>query len=157
MQLFLHSQGSGEAEIVTVEETALVRTLVAEDADHRIWIVEQEDAVQLDVTFAEAGIRHHHHVHRGHCQRLQADVRFMTDHGAEHKQDDVRPVATVGEVLDWAVGDGGFDLPVDKRPDYVLALPGAKEYLAADVRIITLVNKECTVHLDLLPKDHFGG
>jgi hypothetical protein len=157
MQLFLHSQGSGEAEIVTVEEEALVRTLVEEGTDHRIWIVEHEEEVQLDVSVAEAGIHHHHHVHRGHCHRLHADVRFMTDHGTEHKQDDVRPVATIGEVLDWAVGEKGFNLPVDKRPDYVLALPGAKEYLATDVRVITLVDEECTVHLDLLPKDHFGG
>lgn len=157
MQLFLHSQGSGEAEIVTVEETSLVVTLVAEGTDHQIWTAEQEDEVQLGITFADAGIRHHHHVHRGHCHRLHADVRFMTDHGTEHKQDDVRPVATIGEVLDWAVGGDGFNLPVDKRPDYVLALPGAKEYLAADVRVITLVNEECTVHPDLLPKDHFGG
>ena len=157
MQLFLHSLGSGEAEIVTVEETALVRTLVADGTDHPIWIVEQEEEVQLDITFAEVGLRHHHHVHRGHCNRLHGDVRFMTDLGTEHKKDDVRPVATIGEVLDWAVGEHGFNLPVDKRPDYVLALPGAKEYLAGDVRVVTLVDEECTVHLDLLPKDHFGG
>jgi hypothetical protein len=157
MQLFLHSQGSGEAEIVTVDEATIVRTLVGEGTDHRIWIAEQEEEVQLDISFAEAGIHNHHHVHRGHCHRLHADVRFMTDHGIEHKQDDVRPVATIGEVLDWAAGDRGFNLPTDKRPDYVLALPDAKEYLATDVRVITLVDDECTVRLDLLPKDHFGG
>ena len=43
------------------------------------------------------------------------------------------------------------------RMDPSEILPGAKEYLATDVRVITLVDEECTVHLDLLPKDHFGG
>jgi hypothetical protein len=153
MELFLHSEGSGEVEIVTVEETALIKTLVEETSGHQIWIAEQVDEVDLELTFVDAHIHQHHHVHRGHCRALRADVRYET----EHKVDEIRPTATIGEVLDWAVGEHGFDLPKDQRPKYVLALPGAEEYLPTDVRVITLVGKDSSVRLDLLPKDHFGG
>ena len=136
MDLFVHTQGKDEPEIVTVEETALVRSLVVEGSRDQIWVAEQVEEVRLDVTFAEAGIAHHHHVHRGHCELLHADVRYVTAHGrVERKTHDMGPTA----------------------PEYVLALPDAKEYLASDVRVITVVNQECSVHLDLLPKDHFGG
>jgi len=153
MELFVHTQGSGEAEIVTVEETALVGTLVAHGSGHRVWIDEQAEEVQLDVTFVEAGIHHHHHVHRGRCHALQVDVRFETT----HKNDEVRSSATIGQVLSWAVGKEGFGLPDDQRPKYVLALPSAKDYLPSDVRLITLVGEDCVAHLDLQPMDHFGG
>jgi hypothetical protein len=158
VDLFVHTQAKDEPEIVTVEETALVGSLVVEGSGDHIWVTEQVEEVRLDVTFAEAGIGHHHHIHRGHCELLHADVRYVTDQGrVERKTHDVRPTATIGRVLDWAVDDEGFNLPADQRPEYVLALPDAKEYLASDVRVITLVDQECTVHLDLLPKDHFGG
>ena len=153
MELFIHTQALDEVEIVTVEETALVGTLVVEGSDHRIWIEEQVDDVRLELTFLEFGIRHHHHVSRGRCRVLDADVRYEIN----HKLDKIRPSATIGRVLDWAVGEDGFDLPADQRPKYVLALPGAEDYLPSDVRVITLVGEDCGVHLDLLPKDHFGG
>jgi len=153
MEIIVHTESSGEAEIVTVEETALVGSLVVEGSGHRVWIAEQVEEVQLDLSFVAVGIGQHHHVHKGRCHEIEIDVRYET----EHKVHKVRPSATVGEVLDWAVGDTGFHLPSDQRPKYVLAVPGAQDYLSADLRVITLVETECRVHLNLLPKDHFGG
>jgi hypothetical protein len=158
VDLFVHSQGESDPEIVTVEETALVASLLVEGSGDRIWVVEQVEEVRLDMTIVEAGIGHHHHIQRGRCERLHVHVRYTTEQGrVERKQHGVHAAATIGRVLNWAVGDEGFNLPADQRPEYVLAVPGAKEYLASDVRVITLVNEECGVHLDLLPKDHFGG
>jgi hypothetical protein len=154
MEIFVHSAGSEDAEIVTIEATALVRELLIEGSGDQIWVEERDEAVELEITLEAAGIGHHDHVHRGRCHRVHADVRYE----ASHESDDVRPTTTIKKLLKWAVGDDGFNLPADQRPLYVLALPHAQNYLDSSVHVGSLVAPgTCDVRLDLEKKDHYNG
>ncbi len=137
MDIVVHTEGQTEAEIITVEDTAIIGTLVAEGSGLRIWITRAgRGGPTQTVTFAEVGIKPHHHIHRGQSPHAShADVRYETG----HKQHDVRPSATIGEVHEWAVGDRGFNLPADQRPKYDWHCPGRRNTCSSDVHVITLV------------------
>ncbi|MCW2690809.1 MAG: hypothetical protein JWR37_5699 [Mycobacterium sp.] len=154
MELFVHTAGKEDPDVVVVEETLVVRELLAEDAAGRIWVEEIDEEVDLDISLAAAGIGHHHHVHRGHCPRVEVIVRF----NGETFTDTFGPGATIKKVEKWAFGGKAADLAADQAAKHVLALPGADHFLAANVHVGSLVTTgSCQVTLDLLPRDRFEG
>ena len=153
MELFIHTPGNEAPDVVEVEETILVRELLTDD-DGRIWIEEVDQEITLDVTLADAGIRHHHHVHRGKCARVEVVVRY----NGENFTHTFGPGTTIQTVEKWAFGEKAADLSPDQAATHVLALPGADHFLAATVHIGSLVSAgACRVTLDLLPRDRFEG
>lgn len=154
MELFTHSAGVENPEIVEVEATALVRTLLVEgDADGPIWLEEVDEEVDLDITLEAAGIRHHHHVHRGPCHRIEVIVRWNGDH-----EQDFGPATTTKTVEKWAFGPKVANLSPEQAAQHVLAVPGADHFLEAGVHVGSLVTKgSCRVTLDLLPRSRFEG
>lgn len=156
MQVFIHTEGREEPELVEVHDTMLVsELLVFGDArgSEILMIEEVDEPLDLDVTVSAAGIRHRHHVHRGRCHRIAVRVRYNGD-----KTDEFRPTATVRRVFDWATGEDGFDLTPEQKATHVLALPDADYYLDWDVRIVTLITAgTCDLVLDLTPKERFEG
>jgi hypothetical protein len=154
MELFAHAPGNEHPEIIEIEATALVRELLVEEAaDGRIWIEEADEEVDLDVTLEAAGIRHHHHVHRGRCRRVEVVVRFNGDH--EHTYG---PATTIKTVEKWAFGPKVADLSPEQAAKHVLAVPGADHFLEGGVHVGSLVIPgSCKVVLDLLPRSRFEG
>lgn len=154
MELFIHTAGNEDPDIVEVEETILVRELVTGEDDGRIWIEEVDEEVALDVTLADAGIHNHHHVHRGRCARVEVVVRYNSENFTHR----FGPGTTIKTVEKWVFGDKAADLSPDQAAKHVLALPGADHFLAATVHIGSLVTAgACQVMLDLLPRDRFEG
>jgi hypothetical protein len=154
MELFTHTPGNEHPEIIEVEATALVRTLLVEgDLDGHIWIEEVDEEVDLDITLEAAGIRHHHHVHRGHCHRVEVVVRFNGDF--EHTYG---PATTIKPVEKWAFGPEVANFSKEQAAEHVLAVPAADHFLEEGVHIGSLVKPgSCTVTLDLLPRSRFAG
>ena len=154
MELFTHSPGNEHPEIVEIEPTALVRELLVDgDGDGRVWIQDVDEEVDLDTTLKAAGIRHHHHIHRGHCHRVEVVVRFNGNH--EHTYG---PGTTIKIVEKWAFGPEVANLSPEQAAKHVLAEPGADHFLDAGVHIGSLVKPgSCTVVLDLLPRSRFEG
>lgn len=154
MELFTHRPGNEHPEITEIDATALVRELlVGGDADGHVWIEGIEEEVDLDITLEAAAIRHHHHVHRGHCQRVEVVVRFNGNH--EHRYG---PATTIKTVEKWAFGPEVANLSPEQAAKHVLAEPGADHFLEAGVHIGSLVKPgACTVVLDLLPRSRFEG
>jgi hypothetical protein len=154
MELFTHTLGNEHPEIIEVEATALVRTLLVEgDLDAHIWIEEVDEEVDLDITLEAAGIRHHHHVHRGHCHRVEVVVRFNGNF--EHTYG---PATTIKTVEKWAFGPEVANFSKEQAAEHVLAEPGADHFLEEGVHIGSLVKPgSCTVTLDLLPRSRFAG
>jgi hypothetical protein len=154
MELFIHSPGNEHPEIVEIEATAIVRAVLAEtDPDGHVWLEEVDEEIDLDITLEEAGIRHHHHIHRGHCRRVKVIVRFNGNH--EHE---FGPATTIKTVHTWACGKHAANLSPAEAAKHVLALPGADHFLDDGVHIGSLVAPEtCTVTLDLLPRSRFEG
>jgi hypothetical protein len=155
MELFVHSSGSEQPEIVEIEEVALVRDLIVEsEPDGGIWLEEVEDELDLDITLEVAGIRHHHHVHRGRCRCIDVKVRF---NGVTHEHR-YGPATTIETVHTWACGPEAFALSPVEAAKHVLAVPGADHALDTSVHIGSLVTHgACEVVLDLLPRSRFEG
>lgn len=154
MELFTHTPGNEHPEIIEIEATALVRELLAEEtADGHIWIEEIDEEIDLDITLEAAGIRHHHHVHRGRCRQVEVVVRFNGDHERTY-----RPATTIKAVEKWAFGPKVADLSPEQAAKHVLAVPGADHFLDSGVHVGSLVTPgSCKVVLDLLPRSRFEG
>ena len=154
MELFTHTPGNEYPEVIEVEVSAQVRTLLVEsDPDGHIWIEEVDEEVNLDITLEAAGIRHHHHVHRGHCHRVEVVVRFNGKY--EHTYG---PATIIKTIENWAFGPEGANFSKEQAAEHVLAVPGADHFLEDGVHIGSLVKPgSCTVILDLLPRSRFAG
>ena len=154
MELFTHTHRNEHPEIIEVEASAQVRTLLVEgDPAGHIWIEEVDEEVDLDTTLEAAGIQHHHHVHRGHCHRVEVVVRFNGNY--EHTYG---PATTIKTVEKWAFGPEAAKLSKEQAAEHVLAEPGADHFLEDGVHIGSLVMPgSCTVTLDLLPRSRFAG
>lgn len=154
MELFVHSADNEHPEVIEVEVTTLVRTLLLEeDAEGRIWLEEIDEEIDLDVTLEVAGIGHHHHVHRGHCHRVDVAIRF-NDQRFEHH---FGPAQTIATVKKWAFGPHAANLSAEQAAKHVLAVPGADHFLDDDVHIGSLTKESCAVKLDALPRARFAG
>jgi hypothetical protein len=158
MELYVHSEGNEDPDLVEVESSGTIRELVVvregRDGQELIWAENGDEPLELDITFEAAGIAHRHHVHRGRCRRVRVLVRY----GGDTRPHDFPPSATVARVFDWACGPLGFNLTPEQRAKHVLAVPGADHALDPGVHIGSLVSAgSCEVVLDLAPKERFEG
>ncbi len=112
MELFVHSESGKAPEIVLVEATEAVRTLLVDaEPDGKVWIEEVDEEVNLDLTFEEAGIRHRHHVHRGRCPRVKVVVQFNSrDFTHEYG-----PNTTIQTVYHWVSGERRQTFRLNRR------------------------------------------
>ena len=123
MEVFVHSSGNEQPEVVEIEEVALIRTLIVEsEPDSGIWLEEIDEEIDLDITIEVAGIRHHHHVHRGHCRRVEVTVRF---NGVSHEHE-YGPATTIKTVRTWAFGPNVVKLLASRRPPSTSSLSPAQ-------------------------------
>jgi hypothetical protein len=155
MEVFVHSSGNEQPELVEIEEVALIRSLIVEsEPDSGIWLEEVDEEIDLDITIEVAGIRHHHHVHRGRCHRVKVTVRF---NGVNHEHG-FGPATTIKTVRTWACGPHAFKLSPVEAAKHVLALPGADHFLDDGVHNGSVATEgTCAVTLDLLPRSRFEG
>lgn len=156
MELFQHTEEGEDPQVVVVEATANVRTLLLEtEPDHGVWIEEIDEEIDLDMSFEEAGLHHRHHVHRGRCRRVKVVVQF----NAVDFTHEYGPGTTIKTVYRWASGDKAANLSPEQKAKHVLALPGADHYLGDGVHVgsLLMAGGPCEVTLNLLPRDSFGG
>jgi hypothetical protein len=154
MELFVHAPEHEHPEIVEIEATALVRSLLVEsNPDGRVWLEEVDEEIDLDITLEQAAIGHHHHVHRGRCRRVEVTVRFNGDHERAFG-----PATTIKMIHKWACGPQLANMSKEQAATHVLAVPGADHFLEDGVHIGSLVvGHSCMVKLDLLPRSRFEG
>jgi len=154
VDLFIHTPGNEHPEIINIEPTALVRELLTDDiSGGQVWLTEVDQEIDLALTLEAAGIRPHHHVHRGVCHKVEVVVRFNGDH--EHT---FGPATTIKSVEKWAFGPKVADLSREQAAKHVLAVPGSDHFLEDSVHVGSLVKPgSCKVVLDLLPRSRFEG
>jgi hypothetical protein len=155
MELFMHTHTKEDPDLIEIEESAKVRDLVLEsEPEGKIWLQDADDEIDLDLTLKDAGIGHRHHLHRGHCKRVEVVVRF---NGVEHRES-YAPGTVIKSVYRWAAGDRGFNLSPDQAAKHVLVVPGADHFLSDNVHIGSLAGaKTCLVTLDLVPRERYEG
>ena len=153
MEIFVHAPGQEHPEIVDVEATGLIGELLA-DADGHVWLEDVDEELDPSISLKDAGVRRHHHVHRGHCPRVDVVVRF---NGGSYEQT-YGPGATIKKIEKWIFGAEGTNLSAEQAAKHVLAEPGGDHFLEAGVHVGSLVKLgSCTVVLDLLPRARFEG
>lgn len=155
MEIFVHGADGEHPELIEVEATDLVRTLlIGVDADGYVWLEDTEQEIDLDMTFEVAGIHHHHHVHRGRCRRIDVVARY---NGAEFEHH-FPPPTSVKHVQKWAFGPKAAALSAEQAAEHVLAQPGADHALNGTVHLGSLVTDgSCRVVLDVVPRSRFAG
>lgn len=155
MELYVHSVGSEEPELIKVEATLLIRELVADRDGEEVWIEEQDEALDLDITLEEAGLENRHHVHRGRCKRVEVSIRYGGQVTHSHI---FPPSTTIERVFNWATGPEGYDLTPEERVKHMLIVPGADHALDKTVHLGSLLqDNKCEICLDLAPKERFEG
>ena len=156
MEVFVHSSENEQPEVVEIDEVALIRSLIVEsEPDSGIWLEEVDEEIDLDITIEVAGIRHHHHVHRGHCHRVKVTVRFT----GSTTSTSFGPATTIKTVRYLGMRTPtAFKLSPVEAAKHVLALPGADHFLNDGVHIGSVATQgTCAVTLDLLPRSRFEG
>jgi hypothetical protein len=156
MEVYVHSAGHEDPEVVQVAGTTTARELVQDPVGGTsIWIEDSDEPLSLEVTLDVAGLQNRGHIHRGNCHQVEVSVRF----NGVTKSRPFSPANTVVKVLKWATGEKGFDLSAIEAAKHTLAVPGSDHPLDPRTHVGSLVSPggSCSVLLDLLPKVRFEG
>ena len=158
IEVYIHTEGSTELELLPVSRDCRVGDLLATDdpavSDESIWLAEQDEPLDIEVSLVDAGITHRCHVHRGCCSSVKARVHYI-----DSAQDrSFSPVTPIAEVYRWAAGPDGFKLPSEEVPRHALIVRGTEDFIDAEVHIGSLATSpRCVVDFDLVPKKRFAG
>jgi hypothetical protein len=116
MEVFLHSANSHSPRVVEVDEKLTVReTLIAYGSEHDgLWIEDVNLELDAEVTLEVAGVSHHSHLHHHRCRQVDIAVHYID----EARNKDFGPATTVKEVLKWALGPHGYNVPAPEHPEF---------------------------------------
>lgn len=158
IEVYIHTEGSTELELIPVNREGRVGDLLETDdpavSDESIWLAEQDEPLDIEVSLADAGITHRCHIHRGCCTSVKARMHY---NGLELDQS-FSPATSIAQVYCWAAGQDGFKLPSEEIPRHALVVRGTSEFIDTEVHIGSLANSpRCDVDFDLVPKKRFEG
>lgn len=152
IEIYVHSVGSRDPELVKVPSSGRVADLLTEGES--LWVQDGAEPIPTDNLLPQAGIARRSHVHRNRCGEVKVRVRYA---GAE-LFGEFSPAARVLRVFRWATGPEGFKLAESQVPKHGLALPDGTELLDPGVHVGSLAEEvRCTVTVDLVAKDRFAG
>jgi hypothetical protein len=77
-------------------------------------------------------------------------------YGGDNTETGFPPAATLQAVFAWVTGPGGFNLPADQRAKHDLGVCGTGVLADRNTHIGSLAT-ECSLCLDLAPRDRFQG
>jgi hypothetical protein len=162
IEVFMQMEGVKDIVLVHVPKSGSVRDLIGVAKEHgpdlgeegliKVFIEDEDGAVELDLFLEEAGIKHRGHVHIHRCPHIEVSVNF----NGRRVTDTFSPSATVARVKKWAAKELG--MTEKDAAEHVLEVTGTRISLDEDIHIGTLVNHpECRISLDLRPKIRVEG
>lgn len=151
MQIFLHTDAK-----LTLEQIDNTTTIadIAHNAgldDAAAWLEDADEPLDTNARVVDA-VGDNGHLHLDRCRRVEVTFNFA----GKDKTHAFTPGTTIGRVRQWAVGKEGFDLPQKERPKHEVGICGAGVIADRNDHIGTLATN-CTLCLDLAPKDRFQG
>jgi hypothetical protein len=150
MRLYVHdSEGK---RLVEADEDASLIDAVGAQGESQIW---EEDANEPLARGAKVGVLAGREVAAVHVGKGQITVA-VTYNGVKASTS-FGPGTKIDKVLDWALANQAFNIPVGDRDDLVLRLSGSTEPLDPDTHIGTLVSAADRLSLDLVPGERFAG
>ncbi len=154
MEVFLHQRAT-ETSFIKVEPEMKVRDFAIECLGEgaSIWIEDSKEVLDPEKTLAEVGIVERCHIHVSICKGIVVKVRF----GGDSIEDSFPPHTIADSILKWAASPEGFKLTNSEAAKHVLAICGTDTELDQADHIGFYTDDDCSVCLDLLPRERFEG
>lgn len=154
MEIFIHHR-STETEFIKVDPDRKVRDFGVEcqGAGALVWLEGGKEALEPDKTLAEAGVVERCHVHVSCCKAVVVKVRF-NGHSVE---DSFPPVVTADTILKWAASPEGFKLTDSQAAKHLLVVCETEKELDHAEHIGLFADNDCSVCLNLVPRERFEG
>ena len=154
MEIFLH-QRAKETEFIKVDPDRKVSDLAIECVPDGafVWLEDGKEVLDPDKTLAEVGVVDRCHVHVSSCKFITVKVRF----GGDSIEEPVPPAATAGSILKWAASPEGFKLTDSEAAKHLLVICGTNTELDQADHIGFFADDDCSVCVDLVPRERFEG
>ena len=154
MEIFLHQRAT-ETRFTKVDPGKKVRDFAIECLDEGalVWLEDGKEALDPEKTLAEVGVVERCHVHVSTCKAVVLKVRF----GGDSIEGSFPPPTTADSILKWAASPEGFKLTDSEAAKHVLSICGTDTELDQADHIGFFADDDCSVCLDLLPRERFEG
>ena len=117
-----------------------------------IWVDEQEEPLQPDLSIADAEIKHRSRIHIHSCRKIHVTVNFQ-NHSEQHP---FSPSETIQSITLWAIKK--FKISDLDASEYSLQLCNSTNRPDPELQIGTLTQPgQCQVCFDLVPKEQIEG
>ena len=154
MEIFLHQRAT-ETGFIKVDPDKRVREFAIEclGEEALVWLEDGKEALDPDKMLAEVGVVERCHIHVSTCKGVVVKVRF----GGDVIEESLPPASTAGAILKWAASPEGFKLTDSEAAKHLLAICGTNTELDQADHIGFFADDDCSVCLDLLPRERFEG
>ena len=155
MEIFLHKRTT-KTEFIEVDPCKKVRDFASECVGDGafVWLEGGKDALDPEKTLAEAGMVDRCHVHVSRCKAVTAKVRFAGQNPIEGV---FSPALTADFILKWAASPEGFKLTDTEAAKHLLVVCGTETEVDQADHIGLFADEDCSVCLNLVPKERFEG
>lgn len=164
-EIFVQGEGLKKIELVRVEKSSTVRSLleataakglVIKDEGEKpgIFLENSDEELDADSSLEKAGIHHRSRVHVHRCRKVHVTVNFKE----KQAERDFPPSTTIHHVKKWAVSEAVFNLSEVDASEHILQICGSNDRPDEDVHLGTLVTfPNCKVCFDLVAKMRVEG
>ena len=154
MEIFLH-QRAAETGFLKVDPGKRIGDFGIECLGEGalVWLEDGKEALDPEKTLAEAGVGERCHVHVSCCKGVVVKVRY----GGDSVEESFPPAAIADSILKWATSPEGFKLTDAEAAKHVLQVCGANTELDQAEHIGFFADDDCSLCLDLVPRDRFEG
>lgn len=155
IEMFLHLQHARKIDLVKVDPDKTVEDLTNQyGAKGAIaWLEDGKEPLKSELSLTEQGVTARCHIHISSCQIVELKVRY----NGISIEGSVSPAVTGEAILRWASGDEGFKLTDGQIAKHELLTCDTKTELGQATHVGFLADGDCTVCLDLVPKERFQG
>ena len=154
MEIFLHQRAT-EAVFIKVDPDMTVRDFAKECLCEGalVWLEDGKEPLDPEKTLTEVGVVERCHVHVSTCKGVLVKVRF----GGDSKEESFPPPTSADFILKWAASPEGFKLTDSEAAKHLLTICGTDTELDQADHIGLYADDDCSVCLDLLPRERFEG
>jgi hypothetical protein len=155
IRVYIHEAGRQDADAVDTELDAVIGSALEIDGDEEMVLLLEDDdeAIDIALTFAQASIDDRRHVFRGKRKRIDVVVMY----NGERREREFSASTRVERVFRWATGKQGFGLSDVDAAEHALALLD-NAMPASDVHLGSLDDKTPgRVEFRLIPKHRYQG
>ncbi len=154
IEIFLHMR-AGEIAFVEVDPRSTVKDFGIECLGEEafVWLEDSEAPLDPEMGLAALGVTERCHVHVSLCRKVAVKVRYA----GEGIEESVSPAASADAILKWAASPEGFKLTDSEAAKHEFVLCGSETKFEPPAHIGAIADEDCSVCLDLRPKEKFAG